>query len=342
MVHIGALVIKEDKLAQRYTARDLVGVLGIVPTPATPDAGRWDASSTVNVDVTTSMIRAVAPVVDAIITLGTFGEGATLTEDEVVTFMKTVVSESGTTPTFAGATTLNTRDTIRRARMLLDIGVDGLFLGRPMWCEMDDDSIVRFYSDIADALPDVPVILYDNPAAFKGKISSELYARLAAIPTLIGAKYTSLGSQYADDVQACGDEIRLLPMDADWLDARRAAGQHVAACWTPSAACGTEPLERLREAMASSDWDAADAISRDLKRAYSTLMPDGDFSQFSKYNIPLDKARIAAAGVTDPGPARPPYQTAPQAYLDGAIETGRRWAELQRSYTTRAKASSAS
>lgn len=330
-------------MAQKYAAPDLVGVLGIVPTPATADAGRWDAVSTVDVEVTASMIRQVAPVVDAIITLGTFGEGSTLTEDEVIIFMRTVVAESDArTPIFAGATTLNTRDTIRRARVLLDLGVDGLLLGRPMWCEMDDDSIVRFYSDIADALPDTPVILYDNPSAFKGKISSQLYARLAPIPTLIGAKYTSLGTQYEADVEACGDAIRLLPMDADWLDAHRMVGEHAAACWTPSAACGTEPLERLREAMASADWDRAEAISQDLKHAYATLMPDGDFSAFSKYNIPLDKARIAAAGVVDPGPARPPYQTAPQSYLDGAIETGRRWAELQRTYAARAEARSAS
>ncbi len=332
MVPIGTFIIEEDNLAQMYTARDLVGVLGIVPTPAIAEAGRWDAVNTVEVDVAASMIRDVAPVVDAIITLGTFGEGATLMEDEVVTFMTTVVSESGATPVFAGATTLNTRDTIRRARMLRDIGVDGLFLGRPMWCEMDNDSIVRFYSDVAEALPEVPVILYDNPAAFKGKISPELYARLAKIPTLIGAKYTFLGDQYADDAEACGDDIRLLPMDADWLDAHRVAGERVAACWTPSTASGTEPLERLRDAMASSDWVAAEEISQDIKRTYSTLMPAGDFSSFSRYNIPLDKARIAAAGVTDPGPARPPYQSAPQAYLDGAIEAGRRWAELRQSY----------
>ena len=73
IIRIGTFIIKEDNLAQMYTARDLVGVLGIVPTPATADAGRWDETNTVEVDVTISMIRDVAPVVDAIMTLGTFG-----------------------------------------------------------------------------------------------------------------------------------------------------------------------------------------------------------------------------------------------------------------------------
>ena len=331
-------LIKEDSLAQKYTAQDLVGIVGIVPTPSTPDSARWDTDNTIETSVTTAMIQGAAPAVDALLTLGTFGEGATVTELEVAAFMRIVVSESGKTPVFAGATTLNTRDTIRRARMLLDIGVDGLFLGRPMWCEMDDDAIVGFYSDIAEALPEVPVILYDNPSAFKSKLSPALYSRLSEIPTLIGAKYTFLGPQYADDVEACGDRIRLLPMDADWLDAHRIVGDAAAACWSPSAACGTEPLERLRNAMVSSDWVAAEAISQEIKYAYSTLMPQGDFASFSRYNIPLDKARIAAAGVIDPGPPRPPYQTAPQSYLDGATEAGTRWAELRSSYTVGAVA----
>lgn len=317
-------------MVRRLLAEDLVGVLGIVPTPATPDAGRWDAENTVDVEATIAMIRAVAGGVDALITMGTFGEGATLTGPEAVTFTETIATEcNGAVPIFAGATTLHTRETIKGARRLLAAGATGLFLGRPMWCELDGDSIVRFYSDVAEALPDVPVILYDNPSAFKGKISSEVYARLAEIPTVIGAKYPPLGPQYAADVEACGNGIRLLPMDADWLDAHRAVGERAPACWTPSTACGTEPLERLKEAIASADWDSAETISNGIKRTYETLMPGGDFSKFSLYNIPLDKARIAAAGIVAPGPPRPPYQTAPQAYLDGAIEAGRRWAKLR-------------
>lgn len=314
-------------------AKDLTGVVGIVPTPATPDAGRWDAENTVNVDVTAAMIRGVVNSVDALITMGTFGEGATLTEREALTFTGTVATEcDGRIPIFAGATTLHTRDTISLGRRLLDAGATGLFLGRPMWCALDGDSTIRFYSDVAEALPDVPVILYDNPSAFKGKIASDVYARLAEIPTLIGAKYPPLGPQYADDVEACGDGLRLLPMDADWLDAHRKVGERARACWTPSTACGTGPLVRLKDAMAKADWDSAETVSAGIKRTYETLMPGGDFSKFSLYNIPLDKARIAAAGVIDPGPARPPYQSAPKAYLDGAVEAGRRWAELCTDY----------
>jgi len=133
-------------------------------------------------------------------------------------------------PVFCGATTLNTRDTIRRGRELMQMGATGLFLGRPMWQEMDDDSIVGFYSDIAEALPDAPIIVYDNPEAFKGKLSPRVYARLAKIPTIIGAKYMAIGQQFLADLDAVGDHITLMPMDSDWYYAWKWApkkrGQH--------------------------------------------------------------------------------------------------------------------
>ncbi len=46
------------------------------------------------------------------------------------------------------------------------------------------------------------------------------------------------------------------------------------------------------------------------------------------YNIGLEKARMDAAGWMKTGPVRPPYQIIPEAYLEGARESGRMWAEL--------------
>lgn len=52
-------------------------------------------------------------------TNGTFGEAATLSQDELEKFVAEVLREAGgAVPVFAGAT--------------------GLFLGRPMWSQCDD------------------------------------------------------------------------------------------------------------------------------------------------------------------------------------------------------------
>jgi len=161
----------------RVTFDDFVGVAGIVPTPATPDAGQWRAVQTIAYEETRKMVDLVVEAgVNILMTTGTFGECATLTWPELRGFVECVAqTAAGRVPVFAGVTTLNTRDTIERGRELLHVGADGLFVGRPMWLAMDDAAIVRYYQDIAHALPRVPLVVYDNPIAFKGKISREAY-----------------------------------------------------------------------------------------------------------------------------------------------------------------------
>jgi len=119
----------------RLSAADIRGVVGIVPTPAKEGANRWDAVQTVNLEETARMVEALVEAgIDVIMTNGTFGEGASLTWDEVQAFVDTIVQVvRKRVPVFAGATTLNTRDTIARGRALRDLGADGLFVGRPMW-----------------------------------------------------------------------------------------------------------------------------------------------------------------------------------------------------------------
>ena len=172
-------------------AQDIAGVVGIVPTPATGDAEHWQSRNTVNLAETAKMIDIVVDGgVDVVMTTGTFGECATLTAAELRDFVDCVVQTTAKRrPVFAGITTLNTRDTIERGRELLALGADGLFVGRPMWLPLDDAGIVRFYRDIAEGFAGVPLVIYDNPFAFKGKISTDVYGELAKIPEYVASKH---------------------------------------------------------------------------------------------------------------------------------------------------------
>ena len=168
------------------TRADIRGVVGIVPTPATSDAADWRAENTVNTSETETMIEQVIDAgIEFVMSTGTFGECASLTHDEWLTFTTSVArAVRGRVPFFSGVTTLNTRDTISRCRQAVAAGADGLFVGRPMWLPLDDDGVVRYYRDITEALPGVPIVVYDNPAAFKGKISVEAYLKLADLPEI--------------------------------------------------------------------------------------------------------------------------------------------------------------
>jgi 4-(2-carboxyphenyl)-2-oxobut-3-enoate aldolase len=328
----------------RLTADDVRGVFAIMPTPARPGADDPAAEppggDTVDHAETARAVRAlIDDGVDAILTTGTFGECATLTWPELRGFAQTAVTAAaGRVPVFAGATTLNTRDTIERARSLRDLGVTGLLLGRPMWCYLDDADIVAFYAAVARAVPELAIIVYDNPEAFKGKISSAAYRDLAALPQVIAAKYPSLGPTLADDLAAMDGRMRALPVDRDWFAAWQQAPDQITACWSGSASCGPRPHVELARRIAAGDVDGARALTEQFQRAAEGFLPQGQFALFARYNIQLEKIRINEAGYINAGPPRPPYLSCPPEYADGARASGRRFAALDADYRQQAGA----
>lgn len=312
---------------------DLTGVLGMVPTPSTPDADHWSCENSVALDETARMASLVVEGgVRILLTNGSLGEGASLLAHEHRDFTDCIVQTmQGRGLLFAGVTTLNTRETIARARSLIEVGADGLFLGRPMWMSLDPQAIVRYYADLAEALPGVPFIVYDNQFAFKAKITTETYAELSRNPAIIGTKHIG-GPAIADDLHAVGGRMRILPLDTQWCALAKQFPDEALACWSGNAADGPEPLAALAKAVAAQDWVAAEAISARMAWAQAPMFPGGKLENFIDYNIPIAHARIEGSGLVRTGPPRPPYIFAPEGHLEGGRETGRRWESLRREF----------
>ena len=322
----------------RLGAEDVRGVFAIMPTPALDGADDPAMTDTVDYAETERAVNAlIADGVDAIMTNGTFGEGATLTWPEHRAFADLVVrAAAGRVPVLVGATTLNTRDTIERARVFAGLGADGLLLGRPMWCYCDDVDLVKFYASVAEAVPELAIVVYDNPEAFKGKISPGAYQAMSVIPQLVAAKYPGLGETFLSDLKAVDRQMRLLPVDRDWFTAWERAPDETVACWSGSASCGPRPHTQLGQKIRSGDRASAKTISRELQDASAGFFPEGKFALFARYNVQLEKIRIDEAGYMRAGPCRPPYTYCPPAYADGARESGRRFAALNARYLAQA------
>ena len=267
-----------------------------------------------------------------LLTNGSLGEGASLLAHEHLDFTRCIADTiKGTGLLFAGVTTLNTRESIARAKGVLSAGADGLFLGRPMWMSLDPQAIVRYYSDLAEALPGVPFIVYDNQFAFKAKIDTATYAELSHNPSVIGSKHIG-GAAIGDDLQAVEGRMRILPLDTQWCALARQFPEEALACWSGNAAEGPEPLTALHRAIAARDWLLADAISARMVWAQTPMFPDGKLENFIDYNIPIAHARLEGSGLVKSGPPRPPYIFAPPGHLEGGRETGRRWESLRREF----------
>jgi len=62
------------------------------------------------------------------------------------------------------------------------------------------------------------------------------------------------------------------------------------------------PLNALKHAIEVGDDTLARTITLELRDAYKTLFPQGNFHEFSIFNIQLEKTRFNAAGLVKAGP----------------------------------------
>jgi trans-o-hydroxybenzylidenepyruvate hydratase-aldolase len=322
---------------QRLTANDINGAWVIMPTPAKANASDWRAANTVDLDETARIVEElIASGVNGILSHGTFGECATLTWEEKREFIATVVETArGRVPYFCGTTALSTREVVRQTREVIDIGVDGTMLGLPMWCKMDTPTAVQFYKDVVEACPEIAIAIYANPEAFKFDFGRAFWAHVSKIEQVVTAKYIGIGMLDID--LSLAPNIRFLIHENDYYAGARINPERVTAFWSSGAMCGPATTIALREAVNNAkqtgDWSLARQITDDMRAADKTFFPKGEFNEFSKYNIALEKERMNAAGWLRAGPCRPPYHVTPEAYLEGARMSGGAWAELHKKYS---------
>ncbi|ALE55172.1 MULTISPECIES: dihydrodipicolinate synthase family protein [Paraburkholderia] len=317
------------------TVEDIKGAWAIMPTPAKAGADDWRMADTVDLDETARVAEELVKAgVDGIISLGTFGECAALTWDEKRAFISTVVETvRGRIPFFCGTSSLNTRETIRQTREAFDIGADGTMLGLPMWQICDVKSAVQFFSDVAEAVPEMAIAVYANPEAFKFDFPRSFWAGVSEIPQVVTAKYMGIGALHLD-MMLTKRRIRFLPIDMDYVAAARIDPDFITGFWTSGTNLGPAPAIHLRDevlkAKKTGDWSKAQELQNAILATAQTLFPNGSFKEFSTYNVQLEKARFNAGGWMNAGPARPPYRfdSVPEAYLEGARISGRKWAEL--------------
>lgn len=318
------------------TAGDVRGLYGIIATPANQGADRWDAvDNTVNLFETERLVNnLIRDGISGLIVLGTTGECATLTDKEWYEFADCFLTTvNGRVPTFVGATALGTHEIVKRLRFAQDHGADGTLLGMPMWQPCIEDMALRFYETISEAFPELAIMVYGNPNAFRFDFPVSFWAELVKrAPTATCAKFAS-AANYQECLDATKGRINFMPIDMSAYAMACINQQALTASWATAAGMGPKPSIALMEAILANDLDKAKLISEDINVACETFLSPAVFPVFGSYNIQLEKIRIQAAGYSDPGPIRPPYDLVPEEFAAGARECGRRWAELCKKYT---------
>lgn len=325
----------------QLSAADIKGVVAYMPTTVRTDVV-IDRHVKNAVDLDEAARAADVLVRDgasAIVLNGTFGELSSLTLNEIVDFTRAVVqSVNNRVPVFAGATTLNTRDTIERAYMFREVGAHGLNLGRGMLSAMGDENIVRWYQDIAAELPDMAIFLYDDAQAFKRPISTAVYRELAKIPQIVGCKYrTQLvisrmiqANTYNADLEAVGKNIKLLTQEVDWPLVHKFFG--VDACWSSYINCAPGYVMALRDALLAGDDARLAQIVADCVWPGPEFSPSTGLESWHIDKITALKTRIQEAGYIKAGPVLPPYHVAPAERFETAKAMAALDRQIQKKY----------
>ncbi len=134
--------------------------------------------------------RCCAAGVPGVYTGGTTGEFYAMEFEEFAAVADAAIAEckQARTPVMIGCTSTFTRGALRRARYARDKGADAIQLAIPYWMALTDDEIVRFFEEVAQAVPEIPISIYETLRA-KRPIPLEVHRRIhQAIPQVLMVK----------------------------------------------------------------------------------------------------------------------------------------------------------
>lgn len=125
---------------------------------------------------------------DAIISVGTTGESATLDEREHCDVIaRTVEYVAGRIPVIAGTGANSTSEAIALTRCAKAAGADACLLVTPYYNKPTQQGLFLHFKAVAEAV-DVPQILYNVPGRTACDMQSDTAARLAEVPNIVGIK----------------------------------------------------------------------------------------------------------------------------------------------------------
>ena len=128
---------------------------------------------------------------DAIVSVGTTGESATLEHDEHGEVIRqTVAAAQGRVPVIGGTGANSTAEAIRLTRVAAAAGVSACLLVVPYYNKPTQEGLYQHFKAIA-ANTNLPCIVYNVPGRTACNMSSETTVRLSEVENIVGVKEAS-------------------------------------------------------------------------------------------------------------------------------------------------------
>jgi 1-pyrroline-4-hydroxy-2-carboxylate deaminase len=148
--------------------------------------------------------------VHGLVVLGTVGENNSLSPDEKREVLKAAVETAGgKVPIITGVSEFTTANAVAYARDAERIGVDGLMLLPAMVYVPTAPELEHHFRTVAQACS-LPIMLYNNPPAYRVNIDLSTLQRLAEQPNIVALKESAPDSRrFTDILNALGDRFAL-------------------------------------------------------------------------------------------------------------------------------------
>src|SRR5262245_25032156 len=236
--------------------------------------------------------------VDGIIVLGSLGENSTLDQNEKEQVIQAAVEASGPLPVLATLAERSTRAACVYAERAAARGASGLMVLPPLQYPSDRRETVTYLRGVASST-DLPIMLYNNPIAYRTDLTVDMLDELAAEPRFVALKESSGDVRRVTDLKnRLGDRYAIftgvddLALESLWLGA---------AGWVAGLVCAfpreTVALFRLAQ---QGDIDKAVAL-------YRWFMPLLHLDVSTKFvqNIKLVEALVGVGAETVRAPRLP-------------------------------------
>jgi len=234
---------------------------GVNPALVTPFA----KDQSVDEEAFRNLIRHVIDDVDGLVPCGTTGEFNYLTPEENKRLVQIAVEEAKGKPVIAGTGAPGTKMVIELAQNAQEVGATACLVVCPYFLHPSDKGIYQHYHAIAQALPDMPIILYNIPQVVDAYLPRRVVEDLADIPNIVGLKDSSGNLTYTMEIlEYVGDRINVLVGHDEVVLNALAGGVH--GMILASAQVYPEIWQTVYRAVQCGNLEAARAFQRQVQK----------------------------------------------------------------------------
>ena len=160
----------------------------------------------------------IAEGIDAIVAVGTTGEGSTLSDAEHKEAIKFCVERvAGRVPVIAGTGSNDTAYAIDLTKYACEVGADAMLLVTPYYNKATQRGLYESFVAVAD-ISTKPCIIYNVPSRTGCNLTAQTMAKLADHPNIVAIKEASGNlSQIAEIAHLCGDKIDIYSGNDDQI-----------------------------------------------------------------------------------------------------------------------------